>query len=182
MTNTMKIYDIQFHLDNPSLARIRFPTWLKCLYNIFQMEIPALDPLGAFYLIALDEDYDIRPENLNPNNQVRPRPLFSQPPCTPPTHQPPRSLPTTSKRLSLSTNNAFVRTSTRPFLAASAPLHTLQSINFKHRFGTGALSPLDLVRELKAMFGTITKHEIDATQAAISAPLVLYANFRDFCS
>jgi hypothetical protein len=59
---------------------------------------------------------------------------------------------------------------------------TLQSINSKHRFGTGSLSPQDLVRELKAMFGTITKHEIDATQAAIMAPLVLFANFRDFCS
>jgi hypothetical protein len=32
------------------------------------------------------------------------------------------------------------------------------------------------------MFGTITKHEIDATQAAIMAPLVLFANSRDFCS
>jgi hypothetical protein len=32
------------------------------------------------------------------------------------------------------------------------------------------------------MFGTITKHEIDATQAAIMVPLVLFANFRDFCS
>ncbi len=32
------------------------------------------------------------------------------------------------------------------------------------------------------MFGTITKHEIDATQAAINAPLVLFANFRYFCS
>jgi hypothetical protein len=32
------------------------------------------------------------------------------------------------------------------------------------------------------MFGTITKHEIDATQSAIMAPLVLFANFRDFCS
>jgi hypothetical protein len=59
---------------------------------------------------------------------------------------------------------------------------TLQSINSKHRFGTGSLSPQDLVRELKAMFGTITKHEIDATQAAIMAPLVLSTNFRDFCS
>ncbi len=36
--------------------------------------------LGAFYLVALDADWDVRPENLNQQNQVRPRPLFSQPP------------------------------------------------------------------------------------------------------
>jgi hypothetical protein len=41
---------------------------------------------------------------------------------------------------------------------------------------------LDLVTELKAMFGTITKQEIDATQALISAPLVHFLDFRDFCS
>ncbi len=40
---------------------------------------PLSTPLGAFYLVALDEDWDIRPENLNQQNQVRPRPLFSQP-------------------------------------------------------------------------------------------------------
>jgi hypothetical protein len=46
---------------------------------------------------------------------------------------------------------------------------TLNEINSKHQFGTGSLTPLDLVTELKAMFGTITKQEIDATQAIISA-------------
>jgi hypothetical protein len=32
------------------------------------------------------------------------------------------------------------------------------------------------------MFGTITKQEIDATQALISAPLTHFLDFRDFCS
>ena len=59
---------------------------------------------------------------------------------------------------------------------------TLNEINSKHQFGTGSLSPLDLVTELKAMFGTITKQDIDATQALISAPLVHFLDFRDFCS
>ncbi len=48
---------------------------------------------------------------------------------------------------------------------------TLNEINSKHQFGTGSLSPLNLVTELKAMFGAITKQEIDATQSIISAPL-----------
>jgi hypothetical protein len=59
---------------------------------------------------------------------------------------------------------------------------TLNEINSKHQFGTGSLTPLDLVTELKAMFGTITKQEIDATQAIISAPLAHFLDFRDFCS
>jgi hypothetical protein len=59
---------------------------------------------------------------------------------------------------------------------------TLNEINSKHQFGTGSLSPLDLVNELKAMFGTITKQEINATQANISAPLTNFLDFRDFCS
>jgi hypothetical protein len=65
MTTPVKIYDIQHSLDNPSLSRIRFPTWLKCLYNnVSQMDLTTLDPLGAFYLVvALDEAWDIRPEN-----------------------------------------------------------------------------------------------------------------------
>ncbi len=37
-TTTMKIYDLQPTLDNPSLSRIHFPTWLKSLYNISQMK------------------------------------------------------------------------------------------------------------------------------------------------
>jgi hypothetical protein len=32
---------------------------------------------------------------------------------------------------------------------------TLNEINSKHQFGTGSLSPLDLVKELKAMFDNI---------------------------
>jgi hypothetical protein len=83
-------------------------------------------------------------------------------------HQAPRSRLITPKQLrSLNTNNALAPTST----AISRSPVTLQSINSKHLFGTGSsFSPLDLVRELKNMFGIITKHEIDAAQAAIMPP------------
>jgi hypothetical protein len=37
---------------------------------------------------------------------------------------------------------------------------------------------LDLVTELKTIFGTITKQEIDATQALISAPLLHFLELR----
>lgn len=51
-----KTHSIQPHLDVPELARIRFPMWLKSVYNIAQMELTTLDTLGAFYLVALDAD------------------------------------------------------------------------------------------------------------------------------
>ncbi len=81
-TFTMKVYDIQPALlvDVPSLSRIRFPSWLKSLYNISQMELTTLDPLDAFYLVALDDDWDSRPENQIRQNTIRPRPLFTLPP------------------------------------------------------------------------------------------------------
>jgi hypothetical protein len=76
-----KTYSIQPHLDAPELARIRFPMWLKSVYNIAQMELTTLDTLGAFYLVALDADWELRPENILPNNRgVRPRPSFTAPP------------------------------------------------------------------------------------------------------
>jgi hypothetical protein len=57
MTTIVKIYSIQPHLDVPAQSRIKFPLWLKCLYNIAQMELTTLDPVGAFYLVALDADW-----------------------------------------------------------------------------------------------------------------------------
>jgi len=67
-------------------------------------------------------------------------------------------------------------------ILASIGQITLDNINSKHRFGVGSLSPLDLVKELKATFGTITHHEISATETAIAAPLAQFTQFRDFCS
>jgi hypothetical protein len=67
-------------------------------------------------------------------------------------------------------------------ILASIGQITLESINSKHRFGVGSLSPLDLVKELKATFGTITHHEIAATEAAIAAPLSQFNQFRVLCS
>ncbi len=177
----MKIYDIQPTLDNPSLSRIRFPAWLKCLYNVSQMELTTLDPLGAFYLVALDEDWDIRPENLNQQNQVRPRPLFSQPPMYA-ANAAGAAIASYNIKAAQFEYQQRVRADLHSAISRSLGSVTLQSINSKHRFGFGSLSLHDLVRELKAMVGTITKHEIDATQAAIMAPLVLFVNFRDFCS
>jgi hypothetical protein len=79
MTTTVKIYSIQPHLDVPAQSRIKFPLRLKCLYNIAQMELTTLDPLGAFYLVALDADWRLRPQNIRTNGTIRPRPSITMP-------------------------------------------------------------------------------------------------------
>ncbi len=79
MSTTVKIYTLQPQLDVPAQSRIRFPLWLKCLYNIAQMELTTLDPLGAFYLVALDTDWALRPYNINADGSIRPRPVFAMP-------------------------------------------------------------------------------------------------------
>ncbi len=68
----------------PSLG-FAFPLWLKCLYKIAQMELTTLDPLGACYLVALDTDWNLRPQNINPNGTFRARPTITMPAAYPPT-------------------------------------------------------------------------------------------------
>jgi hypothetical protein len=84
MSTTIKIYTLQPQLDVPVQSRIRFPLWLKCLYNVAQMELTTLDPLGAFFLVALDADWAVRSFNVNSDGSIRPRPTFGMPlPLTP---------------------------------------------------------------------------------------------------
>ena len=179
-TTTVKVYNLQPHLDIPAQSRIRFPLWLKCLYNIAQMELTTLDPLGAFYLVALDADWAVRPIN-NVNGTLRARPTYGMP----------LPYPTNSQAGRIGAYNISyqqfdqqqrVKSDLHAAICASLGSVTLNEINSKHQFGTGSLSPLDIVKELKAMFGHITKQEIDATQALISAPLGHFLDFRDFCS
>ena len=158
MSTSVKIYTLQPQLDVPAQSRIRFPLWLKCLYNIAQMELTTLDPLGAFYLVALDTDWALRPFNINPDGSIRPT-------------------TTAAERIGAYTiayqkfdQQQRIESDLHSAICTSLGSITLNGINSKHPFGTGSLSPLDLVKELKSMFGNITKQEIDTTQAIISAP------------
>ena len=51
-------------LDVSSVARIRYPAWLKDLYNKAQLECTSLDRCGAFHLVALNKDWDEHPGNI----------------------------------------------------------------------------------------------------------------------
>ncbi len=150
MSTTVKIYVLQPQLDAPVQSRIRFPLWLKCLYNIAQMELTtlALDPLGAFYLVALDSDWNLPPQNINPNGTFRPRPIITMPAAYPST--------TTAGHIgtySIASRNfelqQRVTADLHSAICASLGSVTLNEINSKHQFGTGSLTPLNLVTELR---------------------------------
>lgn len=181
MSTTVKIYTLQPQLDVPAQSRIRFPLWLKCLYNIAQMELTTVDPLGAFYLVALEADWKLRPQNILARGAFRARPTITMP-----TSYSATASAGTIGAYSIASRNfelqQRVTADLHSAICTSLGTVTLNEINSKHQFGTGSLTPLDLVTELKVMFGTITKQEIDATQAIISAPLVHFLDFRDFCS
>jgi hypothetical protein len=170
MSTKVKIYSLQPQLDVPAQSRIRFPLWLKCLYIIAQMELTTVDPLGAFYLVALDADWKLRSQNIMARGAFRPRPTITMPTAY---------AAIASRNVELEQR---VTADLHSAICSSLGSITLNEINSKHQFGTGSLTPLDLVTELKTMFGTITKQEIDATQALISAPLAHFLDFRDFCS
>ena len=71
MSTTVKTYVLQPQLDAPAQSQIRFPLWLKCLYNIAQMELTTLDPLGAVYLVALDAAAEVQTtRSLSTNHKV----------------------------------------------------------------------------------------------------------------
>ena len=181
MSTSVKIYTLQPQLDVPAQSRIRFPLWLKCLYNIAQMELTTLDPLGAFYLVALDTDWALRPFNINPDGSIRPRPVFSMP-LPYPTNAAAGRIGAYTIAYQKFDQQQRVKSDLHSAICTSLGSITLNGINSKHPFGTGSLSPLDLVKELKSMFGNITKQEIDTTQAIISVPLGNFLDFRDFCS
>jgi hypothetical protein len=135
-----KTHSIQPHLDVPELARIRFPMRLKSVYIIAQMELTTL----AFYLVALDDDWELRPENQLTNNRFRARPSFTAPIMY--------GAQAASAVVSAHTfkTHAFemqqrTKSDLHAAILASIGQITLDNINSKHRFGVGSLSPLDLV-------------------------------------
>ncbi len=120
MSTTVKIYAVQPQLDVPAHSRIRFPLSLKCLYNIAQMELTTVDPLGAFYLVALEADGKLRPQNTNPNGTFRRRPTIAMPtPYANIASAGPSAL-TPSLHATSNYNSGLQLIFTRPFVPASA--------------------------------------------------------------
>ena len=147
MSTTVKIYTLQPQLDVPAQSRIRFPLWLKCLYNIAQMELTTVDPLGAFYLVALEADWKLQPQNINANGSFRRRPTIVMP-----TAYANNASAETIGAYSIASRNfelqQRVTADLHSAICSSLGSVTLNEINSKHQFGTGSLAPLDLVTEL----------------------------------
>ena len=77
-------------LGAPLYNCIRYPQWRVYLYNAAQKMCTAMDPTGAFALVALQRDWDIHPKNIIPATaavgntpataaSIRPRPIFAMP-------------------------------------------------------------------------------------------------------
>jgi hypothetical protein len=157
MSTTVKIYSLQPQLDVPAQSRIRFPLWLKCLYSIAQMELTTLDPLGAFHFVALGADWKLRPQNIMARGAFRPRPTVTVPTAYP-------------ANASSGTIGAYFIAS-RTFelqQRVTADLHS--AICSSLGSVTLTLTPLNLITELKTMFGTITKHSSSHLSPPCSLP------------
>ncbi len=74
-------------LDQPVYNRIRYPQWKLYLYNAAQKMCSSMEPTGAYFLVALDADWNAHPKNQVPaihatHNaaavpaSIRPRPIL----------------------------------------------------------------------------------------------------------
>ncbi len=59
-------------LDAPLYNRIRYSQWKIYLYNASQKLCTALDPTGAYCLVARDADWDTHPKNVTPSQPPTP--------------------------------------------------------------------------------------------------------------
>ncbi len=143
MSTTIKIYTLHPQLDvlySPEFVSL--PLWLlklKCLYNIAEMELTTLDPLGAFFLVALDADWTIRPFNINADGSIRPRPTFGMPLQYPTKAQAGRIGAYTIAYQKFDQQQR-VKADLHSAICSSLGTVTLNEINSKHQFGTGSLS------------------------------------------
>jgi hypothetical protein len=156
--------------------------WLKSVYNIAQMELNTLNSLGAFCLVALNADWKLRPENIYPTTEDFDHDHYSLPPTMYGAQAAAATISSHTFRTHAFELQQRTKADLHAAILASISQIMLESINSKYRFGVGSLSPLDLVKELKATFGTITHLEIATTETAIGAPLLQLNQFRDFCS
>ena len=112
------------------------------------MELTTVDPLGVFYLVALDADWKLRPQNIMARGAFRPRPTITMH-----TAYAANASAGTFGAYSIASRNfelqQRVTADLHSAICTSLGSVTLNEINSKHQFGTGSLTPLDLVTELK---------------------------------
>jgi hypothetical protein len=136
MSTRVKIYTLQPQLDVPAQSRIRFPLWLKCLYNIAQMELTTVDPLKLSISLPwrLIGNYDPKTS--------WPEALFAHaPPLRCPTHiRPmpplgPSALTYSIASINFELQQQRVTADLHSAICTSLDTVTLNEINSKHQFG-----------------------------------------------
>ncbi len=107
------------------------------------MELTTVDPLGAFYLVALDADWKLQPQNIMARGAFCQRPTITMS-----TAYAANNSAGTIGAYSIASRNVEVQqrviADLHSAICSSLGSVTLNEINSKHQFGTGSLTPLDL--------------------------------------
>ena len=174
-------------LDVSSVARIRYPAWLKDLYNKAQLECTSLDRCGAFHLVALNKDWDDHPANI----------ITTITPGTPPTtvitirQRPTITVP--QKPDATDSQKAFSRfvyemSEIEKWDKAKAALQSaiinslgpanVAIINANTPAGIASLTCKDLVQWVETK-SNITTDEIELVEETLNTPLAHFSEFED---
>ena len=174
-------------LDQPVYNRIRYPQWKLYLYNAAQKMCSSMEPTGAYFLVALDADWDAHPKNqvaavaathnaaaVPPS--IRPRPTFTMPAIYGPNST------TYIRDLFKLQKEQFERideaeTTLHSAIVESLAPGTVRTINTATPAGIASLSALQLVGLVHQLFSTPTMQDINTINADLLRPM---QNFEDF--
>ena len=174
-------------LDAPLYNRIRYPQWKMYLYNAAQKMCTAMDPTGAFALVALQKDWDIHPKNIIPGTpavggaaaipaSIRPRPIFAVPVLFT------RNATVYEREIYKLEKERFEKldeaeTTLHAAIVESLAPGTVRTINTSTTSGIASLSACQLVGMVEILFSTPTLQDILTVNADLQRPL---PNFEDF--
>ena len=142
-------------LDAPLYNRIRYPQWKIYLYNASQKLCTALDPTGAYCLVARDTDWDAHPKNVTPSQPptpggtLRPAIIRARPAIAMPTFYT-RQATVYERELWKLEKETFEKfdeaeTTLHAAIVESLSQGTIRTINTQHAAGISSLTALQLV-------------------------------------
>jgi hypothetical protein len=174
-------------LDAPLYNRIRYPQWKLYLYNAAQKMCTAMDPTGAFALVALQNDWDNHPKNLIPATpataqnaavaaSIRQRPTFAMPALYN------RQATVYDREMYKLDKERFEKldeaeTILHAAIVESLSSGTVRTINTSTPAGIASLSAVQLVGLVHTLFSAPTLQDILTVNADLLRPLL---NFEDF--
>jgi hypothetical protein len=176
-------------LDQPVYNRIRYPQWKLYLYNAAQKMCSSMEPTGAYFLVALDADWNAHPKNQVPavpatHNaeavpaSIRPRPTFTMPTIYGPNSTVyVRDLFKLEKELFERIDEAETTSTLHAAIVEFLAPGTVRTINRSTPSGIASLSTLQLVGLVHQLFSTPTMQDINTVNVDLQRPI---QNFEDF--